>query len=197
MNFNFLARPGLEIQDVTGVWVQMASDQFNMPPMTVLCEKISENYLKCTFTFPWKEKFVQTFSVDGIFLSNCDYTDQVVEGVFSSDGEVIWRVEASYFTSWRRPCINDYLGDWQQVSTVSNEKEDISCTKISEEKFECTSSNSLREGTLVFTVHGTLIISDGDATVCGNLDGNGYISWFKESTHFMTWERKGSYFSRT
>ena len=92
---------------------------------------------------------------------------------------------------WRRLNVRDYIGFWEQRSEGSKELIDIHCKHFSEEQLECIQRNSEKEKRLTYTVQETSITNNANSSLQGKFNRDGSISWFLDTTYFLTWKRKG------
>ena len=189
----------ITVENYTGIWIPQGWVFF---PFTIIaCENLSSNTrysgystLQCSFIDPLKEA-INMFTVHDDWITN-EGNNRLV-GKYNVDGEIEFFKQSQNgyerLFKWRRPNLRDYVGLWEQGTEGSKELIDIHCKYFSEKQLECIQRNAEKEKRLTYTVQETSITNNANSSLQGKFNRDGSISWFLDTTYFLTWKRKGKF----
>lgn len=183
-------------ENIVGVWIQSPVPLDDTPQMTaVIMEKGPDHDFVFTLKINGDEPDECTFSIthDSIIIE----VDGVrAKGKYNKNGDIEWNnadKDSKYFTTWRKPCIDDFTGTWFQSSSNHGNPVRLKCRKISTKELKCTYENSedTKERTFQIRTLGPTfpsIVDIDNPNVVGLYKGDGNITFYKNSEYHMTWK---------
>ena len=184
------------LEDFTGIWIQKTLNGDTVSTLT--SHKCSEKSIKCVFKFARDGKRVEgKFDVHDDLIT--DSQDCTITGKYTDNGEIeifTGTNEKSHVVTWKRPSIDDYTGEWMQVLPNESGFEKITCSKAS--NYELQARTLYEDKTQRFAIRGESIIEiiridhlKNYSNNIGHFNGDGNITWSKDSENYMTWMREG------
>ena len=190
----------ITVENYTGIWIP----QRDFYPFAIIaCEHLPDNTkyplysaLQCSYKDPWKESTNMFFVLDDWITNEFITNDNSrLVGKYNVGGEIeLFKRSTNGYKSigkWQRPFVRDYIGIWEQGSERSKELIDIHCKYFSEKQLECIQRNAEKEKRLTYTVQESSITNTANSSLQGKFNRDGSISWFLDTTYFLTWKRKG------